>query len=434
MNSISFIGTGYVGLTSSLCFANAGLNVMCYDIDPDKINKLANGIPTIFEADLEDYLQRNLIEKINFTMDFEQILNHSDYLFVCVPTPQNNDGTANLTFINQVIENIITNAKTQKKIIIKSTVPVGTNYNVQETINKTSKIKHSVISNPEFLREGKAIWDFNNPDRVVIGGEDQIAIENIEKIYRTVTKTAPILKMNWQSSELTKYAANSFLATKISFINEISRICEMVGADVNEVANGMGMDQRIGKEFLNSGIGWGGSCFPKDVSALLHTGKQYLRKLKILDAAVEVNQDQKTYFISKIKDYYLIRGGLGGKTIGCLGLSFKPGTDDTRDSPAVEIIQSILESGASVKIFDPEASIPKHLLEKYTTRITKESTIENTFVNSEGLIILTEWPEFNSIDLNQNINQMNQKVVFDGRNILKKEMMPADSDLIQIGK
>ena len=418
---ISVIGTGYVGLISGTCLAEVGNSVICVDIDSEKIKKLSKGKPTIYETGLENLLKRNIKEnRLSFTTNINFAVENSDIVFLALPTPPGEDGSADLSYILSVAKNISSMIDSYKIIVNKSTVPVGTFQKVKDVISVNAKSNFDVISNPEFLREGVAINDFMKPDRIVIGSSSSKAIEIMKNLYMPFIKQGnPIIITDEKSSELSKYAANSFLATKISFMNEISRLCELFDADVNYVRKIIGTDFRISNNFLYPGIGYGGSCFPKDVKALIKTSKEFDYDFKILKSVHKVNIDQKLYMISKIKLFY--NNNLKKKEIAIWGLSFKPNTDDIREAPALEIIDSLLQLEAKISVYDPEAiSNTKKI---YGNKITYGNNQYDILKNADALVIATEWNEFKSPDFKRVSLLMKEKVIFDGRNLFKPHNM-----------
>ena len=419
--NIAVIGTGYVGLVSGTCFAETGNNVICVDIDKEKVEKLKSGQITIYEPGLEVIFKRNLKEgRLRFTSDLTTAVKESLVIFLALPTPPGEDGSADLRYVLGVASDLGNIMDGYRVIVDKSTVPVGTADKVNAAIAENFKGEFDVVSNPEFLREGVAVEDFMKPDRVVIGAETAKAKEIMNELYAPYVRQGnPVLFMDTRSAELTKYAANSFLATKISFMNEISRLCELLGADVDMVRKGIGSDDRIGKRFLFPGIGYGGSCFPKDVKALIHSAGSVNYDFQILNAVENVNAAQKKVLVEKIKEHY--GNSLSGKTAGIWGLAFKPNTDDIREAPALEIIDSLIEMGVKIKAYDPEAmpNVQKQLGNAV-------DFCENPYQAVEGadfLVIATEWPEFRTPDFAKLCDNLNAKVVFDGRNLFETETM-----------
>jgi UDPglucose 6-dehydrogenase len=418
---LAVIGTGYVGLVTGTCFAETGNNVTCVDIDINKVNKLKGGQVTIFEPGLEKLFLRNQKEgRLHFTTSIEEAIENAQVIFLALPTPPGEDGSADLSYILSVAATLGKLLKpTEYKVIVdKSTVPVGTAEKVRTTIlsNAVENIEHAfdVVSNPEFLREGVAVDDFMKPDRVVIGTTSDKAIKVMNDLYAPFVRQGnPIIFMDESSAELTKYAANSFLAVKISFMNEIAHLCEKMGADVDMVRKGIGSDERIGKRFLFPGIGYGGSCFPKDVKALAKSSKDLEYDFKILKAVMDVNEIQKLHLVPKIKSFF--NNDLSGKHFALWGLAFKPNTDDIREAPAFYVIDALLAAGATVSAFDPEAmSNSKMVLGD------KVSFVENqydTLIGADALIIATEWNEFRTPDFEKIGNTLSNKAIFDGRNL-----------------
>ena len=411
---ITVVGTGYVGLVTGTCLAETGNHVCCVDIDERKVNKLKNGQITIYEPGLEKLFERNLKEeRLSFTTSLEEGLQEAEIVFLALPTPPGEDGSADLKYVLGVAHEMGKLLTDYKIIIDKSTVPVGTAEKVRDGIAKNYKGEFDVVSNPEFLREGVAIEDFLKPDRIVIGTTSERAKTLLTELYAPYVRQGnPIVFMDERSAELTKYAANAFLATKISFMNEIAQMCERLGADVDMVRRGIGSDDRIGKRFLFPGIGYGGSCFPKDVKALMHSAKEVNYEFKILDAVTEVNERQKSHLVTKIKRYF---GDLSGKHFAIWGLAFKPNTDDIREAPALEIIDALLNEGASVAAFDPEAMNNVKII--FGDKISFCETPYDCLPNADALIIATEWNEFRTPDFDKMLSTLKEPVIFDGRNV-----------------
>jgi len=409
---ICVIGTGYVGLVTGTCFAELGNNVICVDSDTEKIDTLQKGIMPIYEPGLEEIVHRNVREeRLSFTTSIAEGVNASDIIFIAVGTPPKEDGEADLSFVEEVARDIALNMKSYKVIVEKSTVPVETGEWVAHTIkiNNKNKVEFDVVSNPEFLREGTAIYDTMNPDRIVIG----VRSERAEKIMRELYKpfNAPIIVTDIKSAEIIKHASNAFLAMKISFINAVSRICELTGADVVKIAEGMGYDSRIGKAFLNAGCGFGGFCFPKDLEAFIKISEKLGYDFELLRAVKRINEEQKGLMVKKIKDALWI---IKGKTIGILGLAFKPNTDDMRFAPSIDIIKQLQTEGARIKAFDPVAmERAGRLLED--VEFCKDAY--ETAIDSDCLAILTEWNEFKELDLLRIKEAMKNPIIIDGRNI-----------------
>jgi len=418
---IAVVGTGYVGLVTGTCFAETGNTVTCVDIDQEKIKKLQNGTITIYEPGLEQLFERNIKQnRLFFTTNLEEGIKDAKVIFLALPTPPGEDGSADLKYILKVADDLGPLLADYTVIIDKSTVPVGTADKVRSRIEAKAKVEFDVVSNPEFLREGVAVDDFMKPDRVVIGTNAQRARKVMETLYAPFVRQGnPIIFMDERSAELTKYAANSFLATKISFMNEIANLCELVGADVDAVRKGVGTDSRIGKRFLFPGIGYGGSCFPKDVQALAKSSRDVTYDFKILNAVMDVNALQKTRLIPRVKEYF--KNNLKGKTIAIWGLSFKPHTDDIREAPALYNIEELLEAGAIIKAHDPEAmpNVKKILGNKIAYCNTPYDAAEG----ADAILIATEWPEFRTPDFEKLSSLIKGKVIFDGRNLYDLELM-----------
>jgi UDPglucose 6-dehydrogenase len=414
---IAVVGTGYVGLVTGTCFAETGNDVICVDIDKSKVDKLSNGQITIYEPGLEKLFLRNLREeRLSFTTSLADGIRDAAIVFLALPTPQGEDGSADLKYVLGVANDLGKILKDYKVIIDKSTVPVGTAEKVRDAIAANYKGEFDVVSNPEFLREGVAVDDFMKPDRVVIGTNSERARKLLNDLYSPFVRQGnPIIFMDERSAELTKYAANSFLATKISFMNEIAQLCERMGADVDMVRRGIGGDERIGRRFLFPGIGYGGSCFPKDVKALSRSAKEAGYNFQILEAVMRVNDNQRLHLIPKIKAYF--NNELKGKKFALWGLAFKPNTDDIREAPALYVIDELLKAGASVHAFDPEAmNNVKNLLGD------KISYAENQYECLEGadaLVISTEWNEFRTPNFLKMVTTLKRKVIFDGRNLFE---------------
>lgn len=425
MMKIAVIGTGYVGLVSGTCFAESGNQVICVDIDANKVERLSNGEIVIFEPGLDILFQRNLKQKrLIFTTNLKEAVENSDLIFLALPTPPGEDGAADLRYVLGVadeIGKILSTHKNYKVIINKSTVPVGTAEKVHAKIKENYDGEFDVVSNPEFLREGVAVDDFMKPDRVVIGTQSERAKKMMHQLYASFVRQGnPIYFMDERSAELTKYAANSYLAMRITFMNELANLCEKVGADVETIRIGIGSDDRIGKRFLFPGIGYGGSCFPKDVQALVQTSSQYGYDFSILNAVISVNDVQKTTLADKIIHYF--NGDLKGKTIGIWGLAFKPNTDDIREAPALYIIPKLIEAGATIKCFDPEGmKNTKEYFEQNHSDICHLITYtEEQYQAIEGadaLAICTEWNLFRTPDFDKMKILLKNKAIFDGRNL-----------------
>ncbi|MGE0562668.1 MAG: UDP-glucose/GDP-mannose dehydrogenase family protein [Flavobacteriales bacterium] len=431
--NIAVIGTGYVGLVSGTCFAETGNNVTCVDINEAKVAKMRGGKIPIYEPHLDVLFERNIKQgRLKFTTDINEAIKDAKIIFLALPTPPDEDGSADLSYILDVADTLGKIIKDYKIIVDKSTVPVGTAEKVRLAIAKNATVDFDVVSNPEFLREGYAVDDFLRPDRVVIGTSSDKAREIMEHLYKPYVRQGnPIIFMDEKSAELTKYAANSFLATKITFMNEIANFCEKIGADVDMVRIGIGSDTRIGKRFLFPGIGYGGSCFPKDVQALAKSGKENGYNFGILDAVMRINEEQKTIIVPKIKEYF--KNNLKGKRIALWGLAFKPDTDDIREAPALYIINELLNEGADIIAYDPEAM--ENVKEKYGDKISFANDRDEATKNADALIIATEWQLFRNPDFDKLAADMNQKVIFDGRNLYDvKEMKDLGFYYASIGR
>jgi UDPglucose 6-dehydrogenase len=424
--NISIVGTGYVGLVSGACLAETGAIVNCIDVNESKIESLNNGIMPIYEPGLEDIVKRNVQkERLHFRTKLSEVVNDSDAIFIAVGTPPDEDGSADLKYVLGVAREIGQNLNEYTVVITKSTVPVGTAKKVkaaiQEELDKRAvTVEFDVASNPEFLKEGNAVDDFLKPDRIVVGVESERAEKVLRRLYKPfLLNNHPIFVMDITSSEMTKYAANSMLATKISFINDIANLCEIVGADINLVRKGIGSDSRIGYKFLYPGVGYGGSCFPKDVQALIKTAKSYDYSLKVLQAVEEVNNNQKTVLYNKVFNHF--DGKLEGKTIAIWGLSFKPETDDMREAPSLVLIKSLLAKGVIVNVYDPIAmQEAKHTLGD-TVKYCKD--MYEALIGADALAVVTEWSEFRLPNFKVMEKLMNGKVLFDGRNIFDIEQL-----------
>ncbi len=430
---IAVIGSGYVGLVTGTCFAETGNNVTCVDIDPKKIKMLKGGQIPIFEPGLDLLFDRNTKQgRLNFTTNLKEGIEGAQVIFLALPTPPGEDGSADLKYILKVANDLGSILETYAVIVDKSTVPVGTAEKVTTAIAKNATVDFDVVSNPEFLREGVAVDDFMKPDRVVIGTQSAKAISIMEQLYEPLVRQGnPIIFMDEKSAELTKYAANSFLATKITFMNEIANLCELLGADVDMVRKGIGTDSRIGKRFLFSGIGYGGSCFPKDVQALAKSAKDANYDFGILNAVMDINQTQKTKLIPKIKAYF--GGSLKGKTIAMWGLAFKPNTDDIREAPALVNIDELVNEGAKVQAFDPEAM--ENVKEAIGDKITYFENQYEALKGADALFIVTEWPVFRSPDFDKIKSLLANNVIFDGRNLYKpSDMKKIDFEYHSIGR
>jgi UDPglucose 6-dehydrogenase len=417
---IAVIGTGYVGLVAGACFAESGNDVICVDKDGAKIRTLRAGRMPIYEPGLEEVVRRNRHEnRLTFTTTLPKAVRSSSIVFIAVGTPQGEDGSADLQHVLEVAREVARAMNGYKVIVNKSTVPVGTAARVREVIRRETTHPFSVVSNPEFLKQGAAIDDFMKPDRVVIGAEDPRARETMQELYAPFTRTgAPIMMMDCASAELTKYAANAMLATRISFMNEVANVCEAVGADVDEVRRAIGADKRIGTSFLFPGVGYGGSCFPKDVQAMIHFASQQDYDFRILRAVEEVNSAQKTRLAAKMRSHF---GTLKGRTIAVWGLAFKPRTDDMREAPSIPLIKMLLAEGADVQAYDPEATkIAKGI---FGNKVTFTAKNYDALKGADALAIVTEWSEFRRPDFEKMRKLMRSPVIFDGRNLFEPEQM-----------
>ncbi len=419
--NIAVVGTGYVGLVTGTCFAETGNNVICVDINKEKVKQMQNGIIPIYEPHLEGMFQRNIkAKRLSFTTNLKEAIDKSLVIFLALPTPPDENGSTDLRHILDVANQLGKIIDEYKVVINKSTVPVGTAELVRKAIAKNCKAEFNVVSNPEFLREGFAVDDFMKPDRVVIGTSSERAKKVMEDLYKPFVRQGnPILFMDEKSSELTKYAANSFLAMKISFMNEIANLCEKVGADVDKVRMGIGSDDRIGKRFLFAGIGYGGSCFPKDVLALAKSAEENDYDFKILKSVMEVNKRQRELFLKKINTHF--KNKLKGKNIAIWGLAFKPDTDDIREAPALYLIDNFLKEGAKVSAYDPEAM--SNVKKIYDGKIHFGKDHYEILKNADALVICTEWSVFRTPDFDQIKKLMKTKLIFDGRNLYSKEQM-----------
>ncbi|AXO80796.1 UDP-glucose/GDP-mannose dehydrogenase family protein [Olleya aquimaris] len=430
---IAVVGTGYVGLVTGTCLAETGNEVLCIDIDQNKVKQMQAGEVPIYEPHLDVLFERNIkANRLKFSTSLEEGLEHGDIIFLALPTPEDEDGSADLKYILGVADDIGKLIKDYKVIVDKSTVPVGTSDKVKEAIAKHAKVDFDVVSNPEFLREGFAVDDFLKPERIVVGSSSERATKLMEKLYKPYVRSGnPIIIMDEKSAELTKYASNSFLAAKITFMNEIANFCEKVGADVDKVRIGMGTDSRIGKRFLFPGIGYGGSCFPKDVKALHKSGLDNNYNFKILDAVINVNARQKLVLIPKIENHF--NNDLKGKNIAIWGLAFKPETDDIREAPSLYMIDALLEAGCNITAFDPEAM--PNVKRKLGDKIKFASSMYDALKNADALVISTEWSIFRTPDFNKIKNEMASPTIFDGRNLYDvKDVINEGFNYISIGR
>lgn len=419
--NIAIVGVGYVGLTTGACLADMGNNVICVDKDEEKINLLKKGKITIYEPTLEELVQNNLNEnRLSFNLNLEEALNKSEVCFICVGTPQNQDGSVDLSQVFEVTKEIAQKMKGYKLIVNKSTVPPKTLEKLENLIKENTKEPFDICSNPEFLKQGSAVRDFLYPDRIIIGTNSQKAIKTMKEIYSSFLRTSgKLIVMDSNSAEMTKYCANSFLAMKISFMNEIANLCEKTGADIEKVRMGISLDNRIGNKFLFSGIGYGGSCFPKDTKALIKIGAQNDCEMNILKAVDKTNELQKTFFVDKILKYF--NNDLKNKTFAVWGLAFKPKTNDMREAPSIKIINSLLDKGAKIIAYDPKAQETAKKI--FKDKITYSKTSYDALLGADGLLLLTEWNEFRLPDFKKIKNALKIPVIFDGRNQYDKESL-----------
>ncbi|GAB4128631.1 MAG: UDP-glucose/GDP-mannose dehydrogenase family protein [Raineya sp.] len=430
---IAVVGTGYVGLVTGTCLSETGNTVTCIDINEEKIKKLQSGIIPIYEPGLDVIFERNIAQgRLKFTTNLAEGVAEAKIIFLALPTPPDEDGSADLKYILGVAEDLGKIIKEYVVIVDKSTVPVGTAEMVREKIALHAKVNFDVVSNPEFLREGVAVEDFMKPDRIVIGTSSERAKKIMEQLYLPFVRQGnPIIFMSERSAEMTKYAANAFLATKITFMNEIANLCEKVGANVDDIRRGIGSDTRIGKRFLFAGIGYGGSCFPKDVQALAKTSEDNGYNFRILKSVMEVNKEQKTKLIVLLKKYFDDK--LQGKQIAVWGLAFKPYTDDIREAPALENIRILLENGAKVRCYDPEAM--ENVKQVLGNAIEYADSPYGALLNSDALMIMTEWPLFRTPDFEVMSSLLKNKVIFDGRNLYEpRDMEQLGFEYYSIGR
>jgi len=417
---IAIVGTGYVGLVAGACFAESGNDVMCVDKDESKVRMLRAGKMPIYEPGLEELVRRNRHEnRLTFTTQLPKAVRASTIIFIAVGTPQGEDGSADLQHVLNVARDIARTMNGYRVIVDKSTVPVGTSARVREVVRRETTHPFSVVSNPEFLKQGAAIDDFMKPDRVVIGAEDPRARDIMQELYEPFTRTgAPIMMMDCASAELSKYAANAMLATRISFMNEVANVCEVVGANVDEVRRAIGSDTRIGASFLFPGVGYGGSCFPKDVKAMIHFSSQKDYDFKILKAVEQVNAAQKTRLVARMRAHF---GSLKGKTVAVWGLSFKPRTDDMREAPSIPLIKALLAEGVDVQAYDPQATkVAKGI---FGNKVTFAANNYDALRGADCLVIVTEWSEFRRPDFEKMRKLLRSPVIFDGRNLFTPEQM-----------
>jgi UDPglucose 6-dehydrogenase len=419
--NIAVIGTGYVGLVTGTCLAETGNHVICVDINKEKVKQMQAGEIPIYEPHLDLLFERNIKQgRLLFTTSLAEAIEKASIIFLALPTPPGEDGSADLSYILGVANDLGKIIKDYKVIVDKSTVPVGTADKVRLTIGKNAKVAFDVVSNPEFLREGYAVDDFMKPDRVVIGASSEKARKVMEELYKPYVRQGnPIIFMDEKSAELTKYAANAFLATKITFMNEIANLCEKLGADVDAVRIGIGSDDRIGKRFLFPGIGYGGSCFPKDVQALAKSASEVSYDFKILESVMEINEKQKTIIIPKIKNYF--NGNLKNKKIAVWGLAFKPDTDDIREAPALYVIDELIKEGATVTAYDPEAM--KNVKNLINNKIKYAADEYDALKDADALVIATEWSSFRTPNFDKMSSLLKNKVIFDGRNLYGIQQM-----------
>lgn len=430
---IAVIGTGYVGLVTGTCLAETGNEVICVDIDASKVARMQQGEVPIYEPHLDVLFERNIkANRLKFTTSLDEGLDYGDIIFLALPTPEDEDGSADLSYVLGVAHEIGKKIKSYKVIVDKSTVPVGTAEKVTQVIQEHASCDFDVVSNPEFLREGFAVDDFLKPERIVIGSSSEKATALMQKLYAPFVRSGnPVIVMDEKSAELTKYAANSFLATKITFMNEIANYCEKVGADVDKVRVGMGTDSRIGKRFLFPGIGYGGSCFPKDVKALQKAGKDKDYHFKILDAVISVNKKQKTVQVPKIESYF--NGNIKGKKLAIWGLAFKPETDDIREAPSIDVMNSLLEKGATLSVFDPEAM--PNIQKQFGDSLTYATSMYQALEGADALVICTEWSIFRSPNFSKVKELLANPIIFDGRNLYSLEEMQAEGfTYVSIGR
>lgn len=430
---IAVIGTGYVGLVTGTCLAETGNEVICVDIDAAKVDKMKQGEVPIYEPHLDVLFERNIkANRLRFTTSLDEGLAHGDIIFLALPTPEDEDGSADLSYVLNVSEEIGNKISSYKVIVDKSTVPVGTAEKVTQVIQKNAKCEFDVVSNPEFLREGFAVDDFLKPERIIIGSSSDRATAMMQKLYAPFVRSGnPVIVMDEKSAELTKYAANSFLATKITFMNEIANYCEKVGADVDKVRVGMGTDSRIGKRFLFPGIGYGGSCFPKDVKALQKAGKDQGYDFKILDSVITINKGQKTIQIPKIEKHF--NNDLKGRKFAIWGLAFKPETDDIREAPSIDVMNSLLDKGASLSVFDPEAM--PNIKKQFGDKLSYADSMYNALEGADALIICTEWSIFRSPSFSKLKDLLKEPTIFDGRNLYQLDEIETEGfTYVSIGR
>ena len=420
MKKIAVVGTGYVGLVTGTCFAETGNKVVCVDIDEEKVEKMREGVVPIYEPHLDVIFERNIkANRISFTTNLKEAVDFAEIIFLALPTPPGEDGSADLSYVLGVAGELGQMMTNYKVIVDKSTVPVGTAEKVHDKIAEKATVPFAVVSNPEFLREGFAVDDFLKPDRVVVGASDKRAIQVMTELYKPFVRQGhPILIMDEKSAELTKYAANSFLATKITFMNEIANFCELVGADVDKVRQGIGSDTRIGPKFLYPGIGFGGSCFPKDVQALVRSGREVGYNFEIINSVLDVNDRQKIKLVDKVEAYY---GDVKGKKFALWGLAFKPDTDDIREASALYMIDKLVAGGAEIVAFDPEAT--ENVRNLVGDKISYAPNQYDALKDADALLIATEWSVFRNPDFDTMKGLLKEPIVFDGRNLYEVEAM-----------
>ena len=424
--NVGVIGTGYVGLVAGTCFAESGNDVICADVNEEKIKLLNEGVVPIYEPGLDQLIETNAeAGRLKFTTDIVQCIQGSEVIFIAVGTPQDTDGSADLKYVLQVAAQIGKNMNGPKIVVNKSTVPVGTAELVKEEISKHTTLPFDVVSNPEFLKEGSAIEDFMKPDRVVIGTSSVEAAEVMRELYSPFVRTNnPILVMDVKSAEVTKYAANALLATRITFMNEIANLCESVGADVSKVREGVGTDSRIGPSFLFPGVGYGGSCFPKDVRALIRTGRANEVPMSVIEAVDHANNEQKKRLTAKLLSHFGSPENIKGKKFALWGLAFKPKTDDMREAPSLTLIKDLASMGASVQAYDPEAmEVAKKMLQPQNLPVTFHETSYDALEGADALLIVTEWNEFRRPNFTKMTQMLNSSVIFDGRNLFEPAKM-----------
>jgi UDPglucose 6-dehydrogenase len=412
--NVAVVGTGYVGLVAGTCFAESGNDVTCVDIDEAKIGLLKQGQIPIYEPGLEEMVRRNAEEqRLSFTTDLDAAVKKSAIIFIAVGTPQSDTGHANLTYVRATAKEIAKAMDSYRIIVTKSTVPVGTADQIKQWVAEETPQRFAVVTNPEFLKEGAAVEDFMKPDRVVLGGDDPEAVEAVKELYEPFVRTGnPILVMDSRSAEMSKYAANAMLATKISFINEVSCLCEEMGADISEVRRAIGLDRRIGPHFIFPGVGYGGSCFPKDIRAMISMGGDRAEML-VLKAVEQVNERQKALLVDKVKRHFGTT--LSGLTFAIWGLAFKPRTDDMRDAPSITVIESLLQAGAQIHAFDPEATVEAKKI--FGDKIRYAGRNYDALAGASALLVLTEWNEFRRPDFQRIKQLLRNPIIFDGRNI-----------------